>query len=126
MIRALDRATTVRLGRTVSAQAYGQLVTIAVQLALVPLLLHAWGTRVYGSWLLLSAIPFYLTFSDFGFTFIAKNELVMAVAAGRREAALRTFQSIFALLCIAMPVLLLVSGASLFSWMVRHFCRWRG
>lgn len=115
MIRSLDRATAFRLGRTLSAQAYGQIVTVVVQLALVPLLLGAWGTRVYGSWLLLSAIPFYLTFSDFGFTFVAKNEMVMAVAAGRREAALRTFQSIFALLCVGIPVLLLASGVIVLS-----------
>jgi O-antigen/teichoic acid export membrane protein len=115
MKRALDRAAAFRLGRTLSAQAYGQIVTIAVQLALVPLLLHAWGTRVYGSWLLLSAIPFYLTFSDFGFTFVAKNEMVMAVAAGRRDAALRTFQSIFALLCVAVPLLMLLAAAAVFA-----------
>lgn len=115
MNRALDRATALRLGRTLSAHAYGQIVTIAVQLALVPLLLHAWGAQVYGSWLLLSAIPFYLTFSDFGFTFVAKNEMVMAVAAGRRDAALRTFQSIFGLLCVAVPILMLASAALVFS-----------
>jgi O-antigen/teichoic acid export membrane protein len=115
MKRALDRAAAFRLGRTLSAQAYGQIVTIAVQLALVPLLLHAWGTQVYGSWLLLSAIPFYLTFSDFGFTFVAKNEMVMAVAAGRRDAALRTFQSIFALLCVAVPLLMLAGAAAVFA-----------
>jgi O-antigen/teichoic acid export membrane protein len=115
MIRSLDRVTAFRLGRTLSAQAYGQIVTIAVQLALVPLLLHAWGTQLYGSWLLLSAIPFYLTFSDFGFTFVAKNEMVMAVAAGRRDAALRTFQSIFALLLVAMPLLMLASAGILWA-----------
>lgn len=114
MIRALDRATAVRLGRTLSANAYGQVVTIAVQLALVPLLLHAWGTQVYGAWLLLSAIPFYLTFSDFGFTFVAKNAMVMAVAGGRRDAARAIFQSIFALLCVAAPVLMVSSLAATF------------
>jgi O-antigen/teichoic acid export membrane protein len=97
------RSVVARLGRTLAAQLYGQATTILVQLALVPLLLHAWGTTTYGVWLLLSAIPFYLTFSDFGFTFIAKNEMVMAVAAGDRAAALRTFHSIFVLLNMAAP-----------------------
>lgn len=106
MIRALDRATAVRLGRTLSANAYGQLVTILVQLALVPLLLHAWGTRTYGTWLLLSAVPFYLTFSDFGFTTVAKNAMVMATAAGRRDRAVAVFHSIFALLCLTLPLLM--------------------
>lgn len=110
MSRSLDRGTAGRLGRTLSAQAYGQLVTLAVQIALVPLLLHAWGVQLYGAWLLLSAVPFYLTFSDFGFTYVAKNAMVMAVAAGRRDAALRIFQSIFALLSIAAPLLFAISA----------------
>lgn len=109
MIRALDRATAFRLGRTFGAQAYGQAVTIVVQVALVPLLLRAWGAEIYGAWLMLSAIPFYLTFSDFGFTFVAKNEMVMAVAAGRRAAALAVFHSIFAMLCVALPALMLAT-----------------
>lgn len=114
MGRSLDRGMTLRLGRTLSAQAYGQVVTIAVQIALVPLLLHAWGTRTYGAWLLLSAVPFYLTFSDFGFTYVAKNAMVMAVSAHRRDEAVRIFHSIFALLCVAAPLLLLGSGAVIF------------
>ncbi len=110
MIRALDRGTALRLGRTLSAHAYGQVVTIAVQVALVPLLLHAWGTQVYGGWLLLSAIPFYLTFSDLGLTFVAKNAMVMAVAAGRRDEAVRIFHSVFAVLGVVVLLLLAVSA----------------
>lgn len=109
MIGALGAARVRRLGRTLSAQLYGQFVTIAVQIALVPLLLHAWGTTVYGAWLVLSAVPFYLTFSDLGFTFVAKNAMVMAVASGRHDEALRVYQSIFALLAIALPLLMAAS-----------------
>ena len=104
-----------RLARVFSAQVYNQVTTMAVQLALVPLLLHSWGTERYGVWLLLSAIPTYLTLSDFGFTFIAKNEMVMQVAAGQRDAARRTFQSVFALLSIAAPGFLLIVLAGVWS-----------
>jgi len=100
-----------RLARVFSAQLYNQIATMGVQLALVPLLLHTWGAGRYGTWLLLSAIPTYLTLSDFGFTFIAKNEMVMQVAAGRRNEARRTFQSIFVLLAVATPVLLALAIA---------------
>ncbi|ONF96442.1 lipopolysaccharide biosynthesis protein [Sphingomonas jeddahensis] len=110
MIRTIDRGTALRLGRTLSAHAYGQVVTVAVQVALVPLLLHAWGTQVYGAWLVLSAIPFYLTFSDLGFTFVAKNAMVIAVAAGRRDEAVRVFHSVFAVLSAALPLLLAASA----------------
>ncbi|WP_179187071.1 lipopolysaccharide biosynthesis protein [Sphingomonas sp. TZW2008] len=105
-----DRAAAARLGRTLGAQGYAQIVTIAVQLGLVPVLLAAWGVRGYGTWLLLSAIPAYLSFSDLGFTFVAKNEMVMAVARGQRDAAVATFQSIFALLCVGAPLLLVASA----------------
>lgn len=97
--------------RSFFAQIYAQASGILIQLALVPVLIHTWGTTLYGTWLLLSAVPFYLTFSDFGFTFIAKNEMVMAVAAGNRPAAVRTFQSVFVMLSCAIPIAyLLVAG----------------
>ena len=109
--RSLDRATTRRVGRTLSAQAYGQAVTIVVQIALVPLLLRAWGVQTFGAWLVLSAVPFYLTFSDFGFTYVAKNAMVMAVASGRRDEGVQIFHSIFALLCFAALVLIGLTAA---------------
>ncbi|THG41020.1 teichoic acid transporter [Sphingomonas olei] len=111
MLRALDRSITRRLGRTLSAQGYAQLVTLAVQLALVPVLLRAWGTSLYGAWLVLSAVPLYLSFSDFGLTFVAKNAMVIAVAGGRRDEALRIFHTVFALLCALLPPLLMGSAA---------------
>lgn len=110
----IDTVTKQRLGRTLSAQLYSQLVTVACQLALVPLLLWAWGTERYGGWLLLTAIPSFLTFSDFGFTFVAKNEMVIAVARGSRDAALITFQSIFALLNIVAPIVAV--SAAILIW----------
>ena len=110
MLRAIDRPIARRVARTLTAQGYAQVVTVVVQLALVPILLRAWGTPLYGAWLLLSAVPFYLTFSDAGLTFVAKNAMVIAVAAGRRDEALRVFQTVFALLCALLPALLAASA----------------
>jgi len=103
-----------RFVRSFAAMIYSQLSGIAIQLMLVPLLIHFWGITLYGTWLLLSAVPFYLTFSDFGFTFIAKNEMVMAVAHGNRPAALRTFQSVQVMLLIAIPAVFLAMAATSF------------
>jgi O-antigen/teichoic acid export membrane protein len=58
---------------------------------------------------LLSAMPSYLTFSDFGFTIIAKNEMLMQVAAGDRKKALATFHSVFGLLNIIIPAIIVIS-----------------
>ncbi len=110
-----DKLTKRRLGHALSAQIYSQIVTIASQLALVPILLWSWGANEYGLWLVLSAVPTFLTFSDFGFTFVAKNEMVMAVSAGRRDSALKTFQSISVLLSIALPLIIIVSCVVIFA-----------
>lgn len=94
---------------------YNQVVLIGVQILLVPILLHAWGIERYGVWLLLSSIPTYLTFSDFGFTFIAKNEMTMKAAGGDRQGVLVTYQSVFVLLNIITVVVAISAGAAIFA-----------
>ncbi|MCJ0927739.1 hypothetical protein MTX11_06930 [Acinetobacter lwoffii] len=86
------------LNKNIFAQGYSQCVTLAVQIVTVPFLIHFWGLELFGVWILLTAIPTYLALSDFGFTFIAKNNMSMFVSAGNKKEALVTFQSIFILL----------------------------
>jgi O-antigen/teichoic acid export membrane protein len=112
-MKLVDTVTKRRLGRTLIAQLYGQAVIIVCQLALVPVLLWGWGTERYGSWLILTAVPTFLTFSDFGFTFVAKNEMVMAVAAHNRPLAQTVFQSILAMLCFIVPAMIAISAITL-------------
>ena len=90
------RSTTVRqrIQHGVGANAYGQLVTVIVQLVGVPILLHAWGTQLYGEWLILFAIPGYLSMVDLGFSQSAGNDMTARVARGDRAGALSVFQSL--------------------------------
>ena len=55
--------------------------------------LRFWGPKLYGEWLVLSAIPIYLGLTDFGFGSVAATEMTMLVARGKKEAALEVFQS---------------------------------
>ncbi|WP_157083333.1 lipopolysaccharide biosynthesis protein [Bradyrhizobium manausense] len=105
---AAGQSSFKRLASTFGAQIYNQCVTVGVQLALVPVLLHHWGAEHYGVWLLLSAIPTYLTFADFGFTMAAKNVMTIKVARGERSGALITYQSIFMLLNVIVAVILVI------------------
>ncbi len=41
------------------------MLTAAIQLVSVPVFLHFWGPKLYGEWLVLSAIPVYLGFTDY-------------------------------------------------------------
>jgi O-antigen/teichoic acid export membrane protein len=108
------RPLVSRLIRGLSAAALGPIVTTVIQLGSVPLLLHAWGPAKYGDWLLLSAVPSYLTFSGLGFGDSSGSDMTMRVAGGDREGALGTFQSSWALLSgVSLAVLAL---AALVVW----------
>jgi O-antigen/teichoic acid export membrane protein len=115
MMRSLSSTSFRRVAHTLSGQVYNQVVVIGVQVALVPILLFAWGTERYGVWLVLSAIPTYLTFCDFGFTYIAKNEMTIRVAQGDRHGGLVTYQSVFLLLCIAATGIGTIAAAAIFG-----------
>lgn len=102
-----------RLTKNFSAQIFSQAVTLGVQFGSVPILILAWGIERYGVWVLLTALPAYLNFSDFGFTFIAKNDMSIRVSAGDRAGAMETFQSILGLLAIAGCVLAVAAAVLL-------------
>ena len=95
------------------ANVYGQLVTMVVQLAGVPILLHAWGVQLYGEWLILFAIPAYLSMADLGFSQSAGNDMTARAARGDRSGALAVFQSLAALIYTIAAAGLLLGGALL-------------
>jgi O-antigen/teichoic acid export membrane protein len=86
-------------------------VTAIIQLGTVPLLLHSWGAAKYGDWLMLSAVPSYLTLANLGFGDASGSDMTMRVARGDREGALETFQSSWALLLLISTALLFCAAA---------------
>jgi O-antigen/teichoic acid export membrane protein len=107
-----------RLVRGLGASALAPLATAAIQLGTVPVLLHSWGAERYGEWLLMFAIPGYLTLSDAGFGDASGSDMTARVAAGDREGALQTFQSSWAVLTMVSVVLglLALSGVWFVPW----------
>jgi len=111
-----------RIARGFGANMYGQVVVAIVQLAGVPILLHFWGVQLYGEWLILFAIPSYLSITDLGFSHSAGNDMTQWVARGDRTKALVVFQSLIALVTISAIIGLLVATAvvlllPLHSWL---------
>ena len=74
-----------RLIRGFGATALGPVVTAIVQIVSVPLFLHVWGVKLYGEWLIMSAIPTYLALSDMRFATAACNDMTMRAIADDRE-----------------------------------------
>src|SRR5579863_2004584 len=100
-----------RLLRGLGATALGPVVTAVIQLGSIPLLLHAWGAAKYGDWLMLSAVPSYLTFANLGFGDASGSDMTARVARGDRKGALETFQSSWALLLLVSMAVLLAASA---------------
>src|SRR5450631_1903196 len=105
-----------RLLRGFGATSLSPVVAAIIQLGSVPLLLHVWGAAKYGDWLLLSAVPSYLTLSDLGFGDASGSDMSMRVAANDREGALQTFQSSWVLVTAMSIASFLL--ASLSVWWV--------
>jgi O-antigen/teichoic acid export membrane protein len=75
------------------ANSFGMAITIGIQLVSLPLFLHFWDTSTYGVWLMLSAIPAYLSMADVGMVTAAGNKMTMAMGKGDLVEANRVFQS---------------------------------
>src|ERR1700693_3371692 len=104
-----------RLIRGLSATALSPIVTAVIQLSTVPCLLHFWGAAKYGDWLILSAIPSYLSLSDLGFGDASGSDMTMRVAAGDRHGAIETFQSSWVLLTLVSSFVGLLATAAVWA-----------
>src|SRR5205823_6843927 len=93
-----------RIAKGFGANAYDQVVTVIIQIVGVPILLHAWGAQLYGEWLILFAIPAYLSMTDLGFSQSAGNDMTARVARGDRNGALGVFQSLNLLILVVTVV----------------------
>jgi O-antigen/teichoic acid export membrane protein len=104
-----------RLLRSWGANAFGQVVTVIIQLVSVPVFIQFWDVELYGDWLILFSIPSYFALSDLGFGQVAANEMTMLVARGDRSKALSIFQSTWLLMCtISFAIVLLLSTVTWF------------
>jgi O-antigen/teichoic acid export membrane protein len=99
MLRRSVTSVGGRVLRGFGANTYAQIVTAVMQLVSVPVLLHAWGPQQYGEWLILFAIPAYLSMGDLGFSQSAANDMTARVARGDGAGAVRVFKSLVVLVC---------------------------
>lgn len=110
-----------RLVAAWGANAFGQGVSILIQLASLPAFLMVWDMPTYGAWLLLSAIPSYLGMADLGMVATAGNRMTMAMGRGDAPSARVIFQSALAFMLAACVVLTGLSLALVYllpvSWL---------
>lgn len=68
--------------RGIASNFYAQIVTLFVQIFSVPIMLKYWGVNVYATWLVISAIPSYLSLTNLGVGNAANSALVMLSGKG--------------------------------------------
>lgn len=73
-----------RLIKGFAAQRFAQAVSLIIQVGSIPLLLHFWGSFLYGEWIILSTVPSYFALSDLGSADTASTEMTMRIARGDR------------------------------------------
>ena len=100
-----------RLVRGVGANLLGKFWVVLSQIVTVPVLLTVWGAKGYGVWLMIWAIPSYVTLSDFGFGSAAAIFMTAMIARGERDEALGVFQSVGLLVTAILAVIVLVAVA---------------
>jgi O-antigen/teichoic acid export membrane protein len=104
---SIDSGTRRRLILGFISNWVAKLGYTVIQLVQVPFFLHFWSVPLYGEWMIVTAVPSYLAFSNIGFGSVAGNDMTMSVARGDRESALRVFQSCWWLIVL----ILCLSGA---------------
>jgi O-antigen/teichoic acid export membrane protein len=104
-----------RVIRGAQAQVVSHAARVVAQVAGVSVLIASWGLHRYGDWLILSAVPTYLAFSDIGFTGAATNEMTMAAGREDHERARIVFGAVswallgvLALAAAVLPVIALL------------------
>lgn len=90
------------------ANSFGMAITIAIQLVSLPLFLHFWNLETYGKWLILSAIPSYLSMADVGMVTAAGNKMTIAMGSNNPFEANQIFQSAQAFMLIICGALSLI------------------
>jgi len=102
------------------ANLFGQIITILIQVISVPLFLHFWSTKIYGEWIILSALPMYLIATGTGIGYVAGNTMQKNIASNQNENVLAVFQSAWLVtLILSLLILIITIPVVLFSPIIK-------
>jgi O-antigen/teichoic acid export membrane protein len=114
----MDNSTKRRLFLGFLSNLVSKFAMSMIQFIQVPVFLHFWSVPLYGEWMIITAIPTYLSLSNMGFGDVAGNEMTMMAARGDRESALGVFQSCWWLISIVCTTVMLLLGSALYFFPV--------
>jgi len=101
-----------RLKKMFVAIFFGRGIMAARQLIAVPILLSTWGADYYGSWLLLSTIPIFLSTSNFGIGTTANIQIATSIS-NKQDLEARTIFSYAQIFILGMGIIVALSAYGL-------------
>ena len=117
----MSTSVRARVMRGVGAASMGPIGTMLIQVIAVPIYLHYWGARLYGEWLIISAVPIYLGLVDLGFGNVSGNDMTIRVAAGDRRGALKVYATTCLTTGALVSVVALTLSATLWFLPLNHW-----
>lgn len=97
-----------------ASQLYAQSSKVATQLFALPFMLSIWGAERYGVWLLLMALPTWISMADLGFAQVSGNEMTIFNAQNNKDKVKETNQTAWIFnfsICLILSFLILVVAA---------------
>jgi O-antigen/teichoic acid export membrane protein len=113
-----------RLLLALGANAFGQAIGILIQISSLPIFLLYWEISKFGTWILLSAVPSYLTMADVGMVNVAGNKMMMAMARNDVDEANGIFQTAQLFLTIVCVSLLALIVPVSLLWPMPEYMTW--
>lgn len=93
----------------IKANLFGQVTTLTMQLASLPIYFSIWTAEQYGEWLIISAIALYFNLADIGVASIAMNRMTMMSANDRKLSSNIVFQNAFGIVTFNVVMLIFLT-----------------
>lgn len=100
--------------KMLGVQTYGQALNLLERILTIPLFVYFWGVALYGEWLVLRALPSYLSIAEIGYASAAGNKMSKALFYKKEDFCSKIFSTIFvfnavlAIFIVSICVLLLL------------------
>jgi len=83
-----------RLSYNLLSSTFAQVISVVIQLSLIPLYLHYWGKEQLGQWFIIQSFTNWLFISDLGLLGAQATELTLLLSRGKLNECARLYKSV--------------------------------
>ena len=98
----MKKTINKRIALGVGANIFSQLITVAIQIASLPILLNVWSIEQYGLWLILTTLPTYIILLDGGLIAVVMNRIAILAGEKNYKKAAELFSTTITVITVIM------------------------